>query len=513
MDGILGTRIGRLSWRLGLRPSSPWRKSSVAPPLATPRQPTAAGLAPRAVSWTMSLIELAIALEAAALLVIVMAGGFSIGWVSAHDAWKPTLWLLLLVPARLVAGGPPALLLRWRSIRRRVEPWVARLAEWLRARPAIGDIVFAVMVSRVTSLAAAFLVNILFPPERRRPFVMPFASQKFAEIFAAWDSGWYFDIARRGYYFYPDGQSSVAFFPLYPLLMRIVAWPFGGSDRALWLAGILISYAAFVAALAVLHDLAERMTGSRESARRAVLYIAIFPFSFFFARVYTESLFLLVSLLAVAAAVRSTWWIAGVFGALAALTRPNGVLIAIPLLCLALAGRPDVRTLLKRGVALSIVPLALAGYSFYVYGLTGDPLAWLGAQRHWQYSLWHPPWRQLVSLAASIGQHGPYDVFFSSKYAPYQIVHGTIAFLVLLLTPVVFKRLGLALGAYTLAGVLVPLSASDLQGIGRYTAVLFPLFIALGTLRSDRLHEALLVVSALFLAVFAGLFVTLHPIF
>lgn len=485
MDGILGSRIGRLSGRLGLRPAS----------------------------WVTGLIELAIGLEAMALLSILATGGFRFGWVSAHDAWKPAFLLLLLVPARLVAGGPSVLLLGGRSIRDRAEPWVARLADWLHARPAVGDIVFAVMVSRVTSLAAAFLVNILFPPERRRPFVLPFASQKFAEIFAAWDSGWYFDIARRGYYFSADGQSSVAFFPLYPLLMRIVAWPFGGSDRALWLAGIGISYAAFVAALAVLHDLAERLTGSRESARRAVLYIAVFPFSFFFARVYTESLFLLVSLLAVAAALRSKWWAAGVFGALAALTRPNGVLIALPVLCLALAGRPDVRTLLKRGVALASIPLALAGYSFYVYDLAGDPLAWMSAQRHWHYSLWHPPWRQLFSLATLIEQHGPYDVFLSSRYAPYQIVHGTIAFLVLILTPFVFKRLGLALGAYTLAGVLVPLSASDLQGIGRYTAVLFPLFIVLGTLRSDRLHEALLVVSALFLAVFAGLFVTLHPIF
>jgi len=138
----------------------------------------------------------------------------------------------------------------------------------------------------------------------------------------------------------------------------------------------------------------------------------------------------------------------------------------------------------------------------------------MAAQKHWEYQLWwQPPWNHLLSLAVMIEQYGPYDVFFSSRYAPYQIVHGTIALLALVLTPFVFMRLGLALGAYTLAGVLVPLSSSDMQGIGRYTAVLFPLFIVLGTLRSDRLHEAVLVVSALFLAVFAGLFVTLHPIF
>lgn len=485
MDGTLGSRLGR---RLGVDSH----------PL---------------VLWAMTLVEIGLLLEAGALLTVVSVGGFDYGWVSATDATKPALVLLALTMLRLVASGPPALALQSQQLTPVAARVRARVAAWMQARPAVGDILFAVIVSRAASLSAAFLINILFPPERRRPFAMPFAAEKFAEIFAAWDSGWYFDIARRGYYYQPDGQSSVAFFPLYPLLMRIVAWPFGASDRALWLAGIVISYASFVGALFVLHSLTRQLTGSRETARRAVLYIAVFPFSFFFARVYTESLFLLVSLLAIAAALKSRWWMAGAFGALVALTRPNGVLIAVPLCCLALAGRPDFKTLVRRGVAVACVPVALAGYSFYVYGLAGHPLAWLGAQQHWQYSLWHPPWRQLVSLASLIEQHGPYDVFFSSQYAPYQIVHGTIAVLALAVTPLVFRRLGLAMGAYTLAGVLVPLSASDLQGIGRYTAVLFPLFIALGTLRSERFHEAVLVVSALFLAVFAGLFVTLHPIF
>ncbi|MBI4476949.1 MAG: hypothetical protein HY654_07230 [Acidobacteria bacterium] len=485
MDRTADTRAGRAPWRLRFRP---------------------AGI-------TLTLLEVAIVLEFAALLAVLVGGGFDFGWVSAHDASRPVLILLVLVPARLVAGRSPALVTHARTVKRLAAPGLDRVSVWLRARPEVGDVTFAFVVSRATSLAAAFLVNILVPPARPRAFELPFASQKFAELFAAWDSGWYFDIARRGYYYRVDGQSSVAFFPLYPLLMRIVAWPFGGSDRALWIAGIVISYACFVAALFVLHDLTRRITGSRETARRAVLYIAVFPFSFFFARVYTESLFLLVSLVAISSAWRSKWWLAGLFGGFAALTRPNGALIAIPLGLLALAGRPDLPTLWKRGVALAGIPLAVAGYSLHVYGIAGDPLAWMAAQQHWEYRLWHPPWNHLLSLASQVARHGPYDVFFATRYAPYQIVHGTIAVFVLVLTPFVFLRLGLALGAYTLAAVLLPLSSSDMQGIGRYTAVLFPIFIVLGTLRSDRLHEALLVVSALFLAVFAGLFVTVHPIF
>ena len=177
----------------------------------------------------------------------------------------------------------------------------------------------------------AFLANVLFPAARPRPFPMPFEAAKFAETFAAWDSGWYFDIAQRGYYWSPSGQSSIAFFPLYPMLMRALAWPFGGGDRALWIAGIALSYACLFLGLAVLHRLTARtFGGDRETARRTLLYVAVFPFAYFFTQVYTESLFLLTSVSAVAAAVASRWGWAGLFGALAALTRPNGILIAVP---------------------------------------------------------------------------------------------------------------------------------------------------------------------------------------
>ena len=88
----------------------------------------------------------------------------------------------------------------------------------------VEDVAFALIATRVGSLFVGFIANLLLvPPSGGRPFAMPFRTQKLAEVFAAWDSGWYFDIARQGYYFNPNGESSIAFFPLYPLLMRAVA--------------------------------------------------------------------------------------------------------------------------------------------------------------------------------------------------------------------------------------------------------------------------------------------------
>src|SRR4029079_9154843 len=69
----------------------------------------------------------------------------------------------------------------------------------------------------------------------------------------------------------------------------------------------------------------------RELASRSVWYMLIFPTSFFLSAVYAESLFLVMALGAIYAARRERWLFAGLLGAGAALTRPFGVVVAVPL--------------------------------------------------------------------------------------------------------------------------------------------------------------------------------------
>ena len=186
-----------------------------------------------------------------ALLIIVTTGGVDLGWVSVTRASRPFLVLCVLLPIRLAQPGPA---------------WLHRGA-WLRAVGAragrfvdahvsdgVRDCAFAFVVSRIGAVAIGFFVNLLFPPDRARPWQLPFDKATLAETFAAWDSGWYFDIASRGYYYSATGESSVAFFPLYPMTMRMVAWPFGSSDAAIWSAGVGISMTCFLAGLLVLHE-------------------------------------------------------------------------------------------------------------------------------------------------------------------------------------------------------------------------------------------------------------------
>jgi hypothetical protein len=276
----------------------------------------------------------------------------------------------------------------------------------------------------------------------------------------------------------------------------------------------VIAYACLLAGLTVLHRLVDARFGGREAARRTVLYVAVFPFAYFFTQVYAESLFLLTSVSALACAFASRWALAGLLGALAVLARPNGILIGVPLLLLALADRPRAAELARRLAVLSPVPLALLGFCAFAERLSGDPLGWLHAQAQWGYSVGHRPWIELMRLLDGIERHGLYGYFFSDPLAAYYFLHGMLAIVFIALTPSVFTRLGLALGAYVAVSLYVPLSGNALEGIGRYAATLFPVFVLLGGgVTSRRAHEALLVSGAILLSLLSALFATWHPIY
>lgn len=144
------------------------------------------------------------------------------------------------------------------------------------------------------------------------------------EPWQRWDTLHYQAIAERGY----DSYNSALFVPpLFPLLMRLVAGLTGGNTL---LSGIILSNLAFLIALFVFYRLAELETKSSADAARALLYLASFPASFFFFAAYTESLFLLASLLALAYLRQEKWWQSGVWGAVAAFTRLPGALVVVP---------------------------------------------------------------------------------------------------------------------------------------------------------------------------------------
>src|SRR5579859_3442356 len=133
---------------------------------------------------------------------------------------------------------------------------------------------------------------------------------------ARWDSRWYLEIAQHGYIYSPNEQSSVAFFPLYSVLMRLVSIPLGGDRTALVVAGMIISNVALLAALAVLVRLAATEMDV-PLAERVPIFLLVWPTSIFLSAVYPESLFLLLATVAFLSARTGRWPVAGITAALA----------------------------------------------------------------------------------------------------------------------------------------------------------------------------------------------------
>lgn len=192
-----------------------------------------------------------------------------------------------------------------------------------------------------------------------------------------WDGRWYRTVAANGYLLEPGRQSDPAFFPLYPMLLRgLHATGIGYATS-----GIILSNALLLAAL-IAFELLTRELFDASFARRATVYLALFPMGFVFSMEYPESLVLLAISLAALAALRRRWLLVAVIAALATLARPEMLFTSLALLPLALRER----TPTGRGLAFAAVlaPVAaLASFAVYLQLSLHDALAWTHAERAW----------------------------------------------------------------------------------------------------------------------------------
>ncbi len=263
----------------------------------------------------------------------------------------------------------------------------AEASRYMHSGPTTRVVVFRIALCavgfRVVSAILAFLVNVVFRPAQPAPVTMFGVPSAFWDPFTRFDAGWYYQIARYGYLFVPGGPSAgvgkagkIAYFPLYPLLMRYAGRLFGHAAADVYLGGILVSWAAFTAAMVALFFLA-RLDLPRVRAERSALLTAIFPFSFFFGMVYTESLFLLLTVLAFYAFRTRRWVLGGVCGGLASATRVNGILLLPALAWIAWRNaEPTPRDRLLAAIGLLLVTSGIGIYSLYVYQISGNPLEW-----------------------------------------------------------------------------------------------------------------------------------------
>jgi hypothetical protein len=191
-----------------------------------------------------------------------------------------------------------------------------------------------------------------------------------------WDGRWYRTVAADGYLLEPGRQSDPAFFPLYPMLLRALH----ATGIGYVTSGVILSNAMLLAALVAFELLTRELLGAR-FARRATVYVALFPMGFVFSMEYPESLVFFAIALAALAALRRRWLLVAVISALATLARPEMLFASFALLPLALQERSS-----ARGLALGAVltPVAsLASFAVYLQLRLHDAFAWTHAERAW----------------------------------------------------------------------------------------------------------------------------------
>ena len=467
---------------------------------------------------------------------------------------------LAIVDAAREPAPPPA---RVATVRRRALPGIAALARLRadRARmTAVRESWRALWTSRllVWSAGVAAVAALGFGPHRNA-FDPPGTTRGFGwlgDLLAApaarWDSDWFLVIARFGYRpdLAPYTSARTAYFPLYPLGIRAVS----ELGAPLVLAGVLISLVAFAFALYGIHRLTTlelARTGrlaaaAHESdvARLAVLVMAFSPMAFFFSAVYSESLFLALSVGLFWSARTGRWMWVGILGALACATRSTGLVLLLPVAMIYLYGpredrpadfepargsrlRPRHR-LRREALWLALVPLGMLAFCAFLGLSGGDALAPFHAQDIWGRHFAGPylgVWdgvraafegaRQLLSFQR---QH----VYFpTAGGSPFVDAGHNLILLAFLLAAIaatvgVLRTLPLAYGAYVIAALALPLSypvaAQPLMSLPRFLLVLFPLGIWLAAWLTEhpRAQRPALAGSAALLACFTAQFATWH---
>jgi len=387
----------------------------------------------------------------------------------------------------------------------------ARLFLLAARSPTFRIVAFSIAV-RVFTAVMAFIVNVVFPLAQRQQFTVMDHTHLLWDTFARYDSGWYFGIARHGYEFVEGGRSNLAFFPVYPLLMRYVGLALGGGRVNLYLAGVIISWVAYVLAMLMLYRLG-RTYLPRAAAERAVIFASVFPFAFFYGVVYSEALFLLFTVTAFYGFRTKRWWLGAAAGALAGATRVNGIM-ALPALALLAwqATRNDPPARKRALAAVALVPAGLMLYSVYVDTLSGSYFEWTYSIQRWNYSIAGSPIKGFVFMLAELASR-PYQYITTHPTAPYDILNGFTGLVFILSLPLVGRRIGAPHVVHMALNLWLPLSSGVFEGVGRYCAVLFPFYFVLALARPFILRKGLLVVSAALYMLCLTLWVNLHPIF
>lgn len=370
-----------------------------------------------------------------------------------------------------------------------------KLLESLRKKitPEINYILIIFLFTRVMLTIIGCLSYIILDPKLPpRKYEITFSKHLWLDVWGVWDTFWYVDIATRGYSTAPppiaglEHQANYPFFPLYPILMKVLGTLIGDN----FIAGIILSNIFMIAACIFIYKLV-KLNSDEDTALRSIKYLFLFPTAFILSGVFTEPLFLALTIICFYYAKKDKWHIVGIMGFLVSLTRPNGFWLILPLSYEYLRQKHfSLRNIRIDVLYLLLLPLGFGLFYLYVAYLTKDPWAFSHIQSAWNVEFDNP----LRVL---------WKGFFSHKTNYLFATYFTTVWLVFL--TVSYRKIDFSQWLFGMYMILVPLSAG-LDAIPRYILPVFPLYILLAQIKKDSpLDQAVTISLALlqgFLMVF-----------
>lgn len=318
------------------------------------------------------------------------------------------------------------------------------------------------------------------PDPHAREAVLPrSATSMILDVLTSWDGIWYLRIVRRGYpeyvpsgITYDDPEARVAFFPMYPWLVRNVDRVLPGGDTFAALFVNLILGAVFIVLVGLL---ARHWFGDR-AARPAMVVMAFFPGSFVLSFAYSEALLLTLAAACLLAISHERWILAGAFAAIGTATRPNGIaLVAATLVAAVIVVRRS-----RRWSALVAPLLAPIGFLFYQWWIdrhAGESRVWFRVQGE--------AWKEGASFGLTAIRN-TFEAFTKPLTSPTDLITA-VAFLTTIVVVWIAWRVRLPLPAAAYSAVIVALMLlpATVTARPRFLFTAFPMFIAVAVWLDD----------------------------
>lgn len=388
-------------------------------------------------------------------------------------------------------------------------------------KTAVKQALLVYLAARLILLVWSILAPLLIPaPTTPDPVLRPYLGQPHFTsgvtglLLGPWqrfDTQRYLRIAAEGYAHEEDS----VFPPLYPLATRALGLLFGGGAAGNLWAATLISNLAFIGLLILLYIAAEYDLGAH-FAPRTLLYLTFFPTGFFLLAPYTESLFIFLALASLwSARHNGRFWLAGILGLLAALTRLTGWVLVVPLVYEwwrqwgrpFLAQRGNVHPVKRFYLLANGVAVLLPGWGTAVFLLwrwaAGLPAINVIYEKYW-YQVTSLPGTDLLRALQTmffdgLARQGEFTLWFDFF----------CALLLIVTTALAFRRLNITYGLFSLMLLLfMLLPASDLKPLysfSRYTLAFFPTFMLLACAgKNPWLHRLILYPSFMLYLYFSG---------